>query len=117
MKYTIEGFNQAAAVELGLNAESLVILRWFIDFWGSGKMHLERFCGDWYGLVTYQKVQDDLPILRGKKRTIAAKFQKLCDVGVLKHATLRNGGTFPYYSPCFEGNFWKLIPPSQDSDD
>lgn len=38
MKYTIEGFNQAKAVELGLCVADLIILRWFVDFAGTDKM-------------------------------------------------------------------------------
>ena len=41
MKYTIEGFSQQAAHELGLDALDLIILRWFVDFKDSGNMRTE----------------------------------------------------------------------------
>ena len=36
MKYNISGFSQLGMIELGLNADDLNILRWFMDFKDSG---------------------------------------------------------------------------------
>lgn len=100
MKYSVEGFDQQAAVKLGLNAESLVILRWFLDFWRSGKMKLWESDGKLFAWVSYEYLQEELPIIRGSKKTIAAKFDKLCTAGVLEHKTRRYAaGTFSYYKP------------------
>ena len=38
MKYTIEGFAQDKLLELQLDVSDALILRWFIDFAGTGNM-------------------------------------------------------------------------------
>ena len=38
MKYTIHGFSQQKAIELGLDDRDLMILRWFVDYKDTGKM-------------------------------------------------------------------------------
>ena len=38
MKYTIEGFAQDKLIELELDVSDALILRWFIDFAGTGNM-------------------------------------------------------------------------------
>lgn len=38
MRYTVMGFLQKGACELGLSMGDLAILRWFTDFKNSGKM-------------------------------------------------------------------------------
>ena len=63
MKYTIEGFNQAKAVELGLCVADLIILRWFVDFAGTEKMVKRIIDGKEYYWIKYEGLLEDLPML------------------------------------------------------
>ncbi|XTR39275.1 hypothetical protein ACQQ2T_15260 (plasmid) [Paraclostridium tenue] len=65
MKYTIEGFNQRNAINIGLNSEDLVLLRWFVDFKNTNdmkKIYLNEVndMGYW---VSYSYLIQELPIL------------------------------------------------------
>lgn len=42
MKYNIEGFNQEKLVEMGLNSDDAIILRWFVDFYSTQKWQLSE---------------------------------------------------------------------------
>lgn len=98
MKYTILGFSQKKAVELGLNTKDLLILRWFVDFLGSGRMARKLINGIEYYWVDYSGVIKELPILYTEKHdTIYRVLKKLDKIGILEHATLKQGGTWSYY--------------------
>lgn len=98
MKYTILGFSQKKAVELGLNTKDLLILRWFVDFLGSGRMSRKVINGIEYYWVDYSGVIKELPILYTEKHdTIYRVLKKLDKIGILEHATLKQGGTWSYY--------------------
>lgn len=98
MKYTIHGFSQKVAIEMGLRSDELLLLRWFVDFMGTNRMKkffVEDECFYW---VMYDAALEDLPILNCKKRTIADKFKNLVDAGILKNLTLKRGGTYSVYA-------------------
>ncbi|AXU54378.1 TPA: hypothetical protein ACGFEM_002017 [Clostridioides difficile] len=98
MKYTILGFSQKKAIELGLNTKDLLILRWFVDFLGSGRMARKLINGIEYYWVDYSGVIKELPILYTEKHdTIYRVLKKLDKIGILEHATLKQGGTWSYY--------------------
>ncbi len=63
MKYTIEGFGQAEALRLGLDVKDLVLLRWIVDFYNTGKMDLYMIDGKTYFWVDYHYLIVQLPIL------------------------------------------------------
>ena len=54
MKYTIEGFSQKVAKDLGLDALDLIILRWFVDFKDSGNMRTEFINGEKYYWIRHK---------------------------------------------------------------
>ena len=97
MKFTIEGFSQKRAVELGLSVEDLVILRWFVDFFPSEKMIKMVHNGKTYALVSYSGFIEQMPIISCNKRTIARKFQRLVESNVLENETIKQGGSFSVY--------------------
>lgn len=107
MKYTIEGFSQEAAVDMGLCSEDLVLLRWFVDFWCSGKMSKQIHDDTTYAWVNYKTVLEDMPIIRCNKKNLAAKFKRLVEAGVLVNRTIRQNGTFSVYK--FGENYDRLI--------
>lgn len=105
MKYTQYGFQQKYAVDLGLDTIDLSILRFFVDFIGTGKMEKVTITGTEYYWIYYQKVIDELPILGIKtKDGIYRRFMKLCDAGVLQHHVIRQkDNTRSFYAINSEG--------------
>ena len=87
MKYTISGFSQKGMIELGLSADDLNILRWFIDFKDSGGM-VKEYCVEedcFYYWVKYDALIEALPYLFADNKTEDAKKKKV------------GGGTTLYY--------------------
>ena len=76
MKFTILGFSQPAAYDLGLDVNDLAILRWFIDFKESGYMNKKVIDGKEFYLVIYEYVLEDLPILYMKKMLFIEGLKK-----------------------------------------
>ena len=99
MKYSVHGFYQPRAVELGLSNDDLLVLRWFVDFAGSKKMKTIIENDGIYYWVNYTTVLEDLPVLRVSKQTLKKKhFDNLCNSNVLKHKHIKDGGSFSYYA-------------------
>jgi len=117
MRTSILSFNQRRAVELGLSVEDLLVLNWFVYFNGSDdalKFTLEDGIFTW---VSYQKVLDDLPIIKCNKRNLARRFQHLVDAGVLVHKTLKQAGTMSVFKLGSEYNSLILDMNSSNSDE
>ena len=108
MKFSILGFSQQKAVELGLESNDLLVLRWFVDFAGTIKMKTMLIENKVYYWINYQTVLDELPILKVSKQTLYKKhFMNLCKADVLNHKQIKEGGTFSYY--CYGINYDKLV--------
>ncbi len=106
MKYTIEGFNQKEAIELGnLDVIDLVILRWIVDF--EPNMAKKEIDGEIYFWVNYQSLLEALPILNIQKLALYRRLERMCDVGIFKHKNVKDKGNYSYYS--FGDNYAKLI--------
>lgn len=114
MKYTIEGFNQKAAMNitaekdgktLKLDCTDLIILRFFVDFYPN--MIKKTIDNREYAWVNYQHILDDMPLLNIGKRSLMDRFRKLVDLKVLSHMTFKENGTFSYYG--FGENYSLLI--------
>ena len=97
MKYTILGFNQEKALELGFDVEDLLIIRWFVDFYSSSKMKKMNVGDKTYAWVNYSGVIKDIPILNMKKDTLSRRMKKICETGIMEHKTPKLGGTFSLY--------------------
>ena len=107
MKYTIEGFSQKVAKDLGLDALDLIILRWFVDFKDSGNMRTEFINGEKYYWIRHKKLTDELPILSMQTNAFYRRLRKICECGVLKRVLLKGNGSYTYYT--LGENFIKLI--------
>ena len=95
MKYNIEGFDQQQLVNMGLNANDAVILRWFVDFYSTNKMAQVTADGVTYKWVKYQAVIDDLPILGIKnKQVIARHFDKMVKAGIIEKYIKKQDGIY-----------------------
>lgn len=108
MKYTLEGFSQEAALSMQatitengttktirLDLIDLTILRWIIDFYPSMKKTIIE--GTEYVWLDYSTFVEDMPLLGLSKQSLYKRCMKMVRLGVLKHATVRSGGTFSYY--------------------
>ena len=98
MKYTIHGFSQQKAIELGLDDRDLMILRWFVDYKYTGKRVKKILEGDVYYWIKYEEIQEAFPILKWKKDTVYRRLKTMVSKGVLKHKTVKEFGTYSFYT-------------------
>ena len=100
MKLSIMDYHQPTAVAYGLNMDDLLLLKWFVDFRNTDGMNLVMIDDVAFYWVNYQKVLEDLPILRiSNKDVLRRRFKKLCDAKVLTfHLEKNKKGTFTYYN-------------------
>lgn len=98
MKYTIHGFSQQKAIELGLDDRDLMILRWFVDYKDTGKMVKKILDNDMYYWIKYEGIQEAFPIINWKKDTIYRRLKAMASKGVLKHKTVKEFGTYSFYT-------------------
>lgn len=98
MKYTIHGFSQKRALELKLDNDHLLLLRWIIDFRDTNQMKTKVVKDNIYYWISYETLCEELPIIASKKDTMYRKLKHLVSIDVLKHITEKNKkGTFSYY--------------------
>ena len=118
MKYTIEGFSQEAALAMQttitengntktikLDIVDLTILRWIVDFYPSMKKTV--IDGTEYAWVDYTAFVEDMPLLGLSNQSLYKRCIKMVRLGVLKHKTVRNKGTFSYYG--FGPEYLRLV--------
>lgn len=109
MRYTICGYNQQVALnmhkkaiqggkerDLSLDATDLLILRWFADFYPN--MSKRTINSKEYAWVSYAAILEDFPLLNIKKAAIAERLKKMALLGILEHATVREQGTFAFFT-------------------
>ncbi|MCF0147556.1 MAG: hypothetical protein HUJ77_04070 [Clostridium sp.] len=98
MKYSFLGYSVKKIMKFDLDVKDLAILRYFDDFMESGKMNYEVIEGVKYYWISYKNIEDELPFLSLRKRSIMMRMLKLRDLGILAHYTKKEGGTFSYYA-------------------
>lgn len=94
MIYTIAGFSQREAFNLTktitrngkttilqVGCEDLVLLRWLVDSYH--ELPKKSINGTDYYHVDYETVLDDIPMFRESPRRIAARFDKMAQLGIL----------------------------------
>lgn len=106
MEYSIHGFSQEKAIELELDDRDLLILKWFVKFKDSERMISKIISDDKYYWIKYDGVTEDIPITKMKKDTVYRRLKKMCKIGILKHKTVKIGGTYSYYAL---GRNYKLL--------
>lgn len=98
MKYTIEGFSQEQSVRLGLDAISLILLRWLVDFYNTDKMKKVEIDSRMYFWVHYKTIIENLPILRiNNVDVMARRLKRLCECRVLSFKLFKEEGNKTYY--------------------
>ena len=91
----------------------LLILRCFVNFFPNDKMIKYNINGEIYGVVKYQAILDDYPILDINKESVKRIFDNLVDFKILKHETVKKlGGTYAVYKT--GENYNKLIEKATD---
>jgi hypothetical protein len=105
MKYSILGFNQRKVVELSeeygvkIDCNDLLILSWFTNFRGTGKMKMKLVDEIPFYWVDYKAIITDLPILGVKESMMRKRFQKYIDIGFFdRNSEKVQGGTKTYYA-------------------
>lgn len=114
MKYTINGFSQAKLIEYGLDEKDSLLLRYLVDFKGSGKMRSRIVGQEEFYWLSYKGVIEEYPILNLKEDSVYRRLKKLCDKRILKSITIREGGTYSFYNT--GENYLSLISDSNPSD-
>lgn len=101
MKYTIEGFAQDKLIELELDVSDALILRWFIDFAGTGNMKRLIHDHQIYYYVKYSGIISDLPVLGiSSTKGISKRFERYVEKGLLLKTVQRQGnGTLLFFAP------------------
>ncbi len=108
MKYTILGFSQVALIKHGLDLTDALILRWFIDFKDSGRMATEIVEEKMYYWIKYDSLLEDIPVIgMNNKDALRRRLKKMVEHGILTHVTVKEGGTFSFYS--LGENYLELI--------
>jgi len=98
MKYTVLGFSQVRLCELGLDLNDALILRWFVDFYSTGKMHKITNNGVEYVQVSYKALLADIPIIGLKSHdSLKRRMNKMVAAGLFESYTHKVGGTFSCY--------------------
>ena len=77
MKYTIHGFSQSVAIQLGMDNDDLLILRWIVDSINVDKMDVVCENNEIYYLINYDSLLKDIPILQIKKDTLYRRLKKM----------------------------------------
>jgi hypothetical protein len=86
MKYTIMGFSQMKMIELDMDLNDCLILRYLIDFKDSGKMHREIIEDEVYYWVRYDELKKDIPIINiNSKDVLRRHIKKMVDNKILIH--------------------------------
>ena len=98
MQFSFLGFSSMKIMEFNLDVKDIIILKYFNDFKNSGKMSFEVVNGEKYYWLSYQNIENELPFLGLAKRAIMARMLKMKKLGILKHYTKKDGGTFSYYT-------------------
>lgn len=93
MRATITENGTTKTIKLDLI--DLTIIRWIVDFYPNMKKTIIE--GTEYAWLDYSTFVEDMPLLGLSKQSLYKRCTKMVQLGVLKHATVRSGGTFSYY--------------------
>lgn len=96
MRFTILGFRQSVAVEKNITLQELMLLRWFIDFWTTGKMHWIEVEKKLYFWVDNSKALSELPILGITQTSNLRRLLRGMVTKKILHYHLEKG-KYPYY--------------------
>ncbi|WP_040327265.1 DnaD domain protein [Clostridium ihumii] len=96
--FSISNVNQIYCNELGLSLDDLLILDYLRKGIDNKKFMCKIIDDERYYWINYSDVITFYPILNIKKDTLYRKLKKLCKCDILKHKTLKCGGTYSFYT-------------------
>lgn len=98
MKFTIMGFNQQSMIDLKLDLKDAMILRYFVDFKGSNNMKTTIHNNEEYYWLYYEKVIEDIPMIKIKDTTtLGRRLKVLCSKGLLERFIDKQKNSMTYY--------------------
>jgi len=96
MKFSILGFRQSVAAEENITPKELVLLRWFIDFFATGKMKFLVVEKKLYFWVDNDTVIEELPILKlGNISNVRRLLRRMVGKKIFSHHVKK--GNEAYY--------------------
>lgn len=99
MKYNVLGFDQATLISFKLDYVDALVLRFFIDIKDTKKMKAVIIDNEPYYWIRYEAIIEEYPIIGLKNSdSVYRRCKKLVSAGVLKHKTVKSGGTYSYYT-------------------
>ena len=108
MRKSIFGFSQERAIELGLDAKDLLILKYIYDFVESGKMIEREIDGKVYYWIKSQTLLYTLPVLKiGGGIVLRRRLKNLVELNILEYKLIKKGGTYCFYRMSDE--FYNLL--------
>lgn len=108
MKHTILGFKQDISLEYELDLTDLCILRYFVDFVGSGDMKILIDNNKPFYWVNYDYLKETIPVIKiASNDVLRRRFKKMVDKKILEHKHVKDKGRFAYYG--FGENYKFLI--------
>lgn len=87
MRNFIFNFSQENLIKNNLTMPETLVLDYIYQFEMSGRMQTEFFDGLNFVKISFQKIIDDLPILKLGLRTLQRFFKKYSDIGILTRGT------------------------------
>ena len=101
MRYSVLGFNQEKAVELGLDVKDLLLLSYIEEAIASPKMKHIVKDDIAYVWLQHDKIREDLPILDIKERSLIGYLKNLESLGLIMSETVHDSkgrGSNSYYA-------------------
>jgi len=120
MKLEIMGFSQQGLMNLGLDNNDALLLRWFIDYQGTQRMKAipNPEDGKVYFWVNFKKLCEDLPIITGSDRYMARRFDRLVSAGVLeKYSSIGPMGKYSGFRIADGDQYMSLIDAMSPTDE
>lgn len=84
MKFTIHGLQQQGLIDLDLDHTDALLLRFFLDFKAEGRMHEIIVNDETFYWLNYKNIANQLPIINNSNRTIAKRFRRYEELGIIK---------------------------------
>lgn len=101
MRFTVLGFNQQMAVEMGLSVNDLLLLQYIMQANGTPDMkHIVDDFETSYVWLSHAKISEDLPILNYTEGSLKNKLSELKQKGLITSIKVSQttGGSKVYYS-------------------
>lgn len=99
MMYTIHGFQQKELVKMELDEKDALILRYFIDFKDSGKMHMRIINKKPFYWLKSSSLLEALPIINIRSTdALKRRLNKLVKAKVLEHCCVKEKGSYAFYT-------------------